>query len=811
MILHGNYLPSIPLNNRAIHSPPPPARTSHENNPTLLVSWWCTGFALAIILLRVTGRYIRTERLFREDKIMALSMIPLMVRMGLVHVVLIWGTNNALISGTVSAEEIRKREIGSKLVLPSRIILWIAKFTISEFLKRLTSQVWKRSYELGLQIIRYFLVVTFVAVVIATLAECQPFSHYWQVVPDPGARCRQGIAQLMTMATSDIITDLLLVCFPIPIVLKSNMPIKRKCSLILLFALSLILVAITIYRVIGVIDRDFEQQFRSLLASLEILAAAAVSNALVLGSFVRDRGAKKQRWRYGSQGGHSSQDRGTHTPRRAITQRNWGSDADLVGDLGIRCAPELTEKENHTPRPAPVALPTERHAKNLTPAPRRQHAPEGLNLELKDSKPRDHQPLNATDIPTTPKTPSFFDVGGLLGDNEQPGGAKQHSITVPQPRDFSCPASLLQSAPVHASWTGGSRKGSDAFLEDIGGLLPAGSAVSENCSSPIERGVNLADVPRETGLQVVQLSQQTNERRREPPLEIQDIGGLLSSNPIQARRPSTSNKRGMSLSDELGKAEPDIERDSPSEYTPVKASPPEIQDVGGLLSAGLTQLPGRPSDSDMRDESLVHVLRETGPSISPERRLPPRKLKNEPVGLQDVVLAEGPAHHGKQYIPQTGFQQFIEAWLSFIQRGIALFGGGDEWPYEKYTFREGEFRIDVNKGEAGRPTWDDFHSVGVTVRDNILHFAVSRRKYSNVRVTIDRIGIPGELVEAVVDLWYAGTDVGYLKPTGTAQGQALPGRLRVAQPQQENGTLEFLYSKPKEYLNLSPTHSIEAT
>ena len=105
--------------------------------------------------------------------------------------------------------------------------LWIAKFTISEFLKRLTSQVWKRSYELGLRFIRYFLAVTFLAVVIATLSECQPFHHYWQIVPDPGPKCRQGVAQLITMGASDIITDVLLVIFPIPIVIKSNMAFRR--------------------------------------------------------------------------------------------------------------------------------------------------------------------------------------------------------------------------------------------------------------------------------------------------------------------------------------------------------------------------------------------------------------------------------------------------------------------------------------------------------------------------------------------------------------------------------------------------------
>ena len=74
--------------------------------------------------------------------------------------------------------------------------------------------------------------MTFIAVVIATLAECQPFNHYWQVVPDPGSKCRQGKAQLITMGTSDIITDLLIVGFPIPIVLKSAMATKRRVALL---------------------------------------------------------------------------------------------------------------------------------------------------------------------------------------------------------------------------------------------------------------------------------------------------------------------------------------------------------------------------------------------------------------------------------------------------------------------------------------------------------------------------------------------------------------------------------------------------
>ena len=108
------------LQSRSLYSIPPNAQTKVGRNPALLVSWWCTVFALVIILVRLAGRYIRTERLFREDKMMALSIVPLLIRMGLVHCILLWGTNNANLAG-MTENELYHRQLGSKLVLAARI------------------------------------------------------------------------------------------------------------------------------------------------------------------------------------------------------------------------------------------------------------------------------------------------------------------------------------------------------------------------------------------------------------------------------------------------------------------------------------------------------------------------------------------------------------------------------------------------------------------------------------------------------------------------------------------------------------------
>lgn len=107
----------------ALYSDPPSYRDFKYDKPSLLVCWWVTSLCTCIILLRVTGRFIRTERLFPEDRIAALTLIPLFLRMGCVHYIMIHGTNNIDFNGVVMTEaEVKHREIASGLVLLSRIL-----------------------------------------------------------------------------------------------------------------------------------------------------------------------------------------------------------------------------------------------------------------------------------------------------------------------------------------------------------------------------------------------------------------------------------------------------------------------------------------------------------------------------------------------------------------------------------------------------------------------------------------------------------------------------------------------------------------
>ncbi|KAI9814934.1 MAG: hypothetical protein M1826_002139 [Phylliscum demangeonii] len=455
---------------------PPPARTLEDDKPTLLVSWWCTGFAVTVIVFRIGGRFVRIEHLFREDKIMALALIPLALRMAVVHVVLLWGTNNAVTTG-LSRKQIHHREIGSRLVLLSRIlyaaILWIEKYSIAETLYRLLSHSWRSAYERAVRALRWFLLVTFVAVVLSTIVECRPLPRSWQVVPDPGPKCRLAYGQLMTMGAANVLTDLLLVGLPIPIILRSTMTVRRKISLVLLFALSLAPAAVTLYRIPTLMDRAGSQQYRTLCASFEILVATAASNALALGSYVRDRGPKKKKFKLSS--GSDSLSR--PSIRRDGRTLHWDSDEDLVRSLGVGFDPEPAFASTDgagasKSRPDPILVPGARThaASHREPAWRFPSPPPELNRDL-DARNR-HRYGGASSPEgsiVTPRRVAFFDVGGLLSNDKHEARPGTSVTPIIDLYADSCSDVMTDGGSVGAGPA--SRAGSHVFLQDMGGLV----------------------------------------------------------------------------------------------------------------------------------------------------------------------------------------------------------------------------------------------------------------------------------------------------------------------------------------------------
>lgn len=311
----------------------------------------------------------------------------------------------------------------------------MSKFTVSEFLKRTFYNTWRRSYERILFGIRMFLVATFIAVVIATLGECHPLSHAWQVVPDPGPECRQGYAQLITMGAADIITDILLIAFPIPIIIRSQVSLGRKSVLIMLFSASALLIGITGARVPKIIEMHGLQQYRTVWASIEILLSAFVSNAIILGSFARGKGIKRNKYR-----AHSVSDSIERAPiRRAVPlAQACDNEEEMFHSIGCRMPKELAEEPEDFPTPAKVV-------------------PFDLDLEKADEEDQDDDA----------RRDSRWDrIRSPLVSSNSPGRWNREST-----RDL---AAFLRSTPRASPLTpagGQSRPDLSLRISDVGGLL----------------------------------------------------------------------------------------------------------------------------------------------------------------------------------------------------------------------------------------------------------------------------------------------------------------------------------------------------
>lgn len=314
------------------------------------------------------------------------------------------------------------------------------------------------------------------------------------------------------MSTSNIMTDLVLVIFPVPIILTSHMGPKRKFQLTLLFCLSLAPVGTTIYRVVYVFRTHGSQQTRSLLASVELLFATTAANALVLGSFVRDRGTKKTKYRADSVAADSI-DR--MSSRRPTIHRHWGSDEDLVRDIGLGNNQNYRNTDEEAAselgfRPAPLASMGQwQFGQPLTMSAARRD-----NALLHHDQLATSSQSNSTN---TPRRVSFLDGGGM-GDGET-----NETTLRGTPDSFHSshdPLSPYRATPSPTMTASGSglRRGSQTLLQDLGGLLrPFQSRRSMTPSSGTELQP-IAQHPHE-------LAYEIDEFRGGPVLV--DVGGLL--------------------------------------------------------------------------------------------------------------------------------------------------------------------------------------------------------------------------------------------------------------------------------------------
>lgn len=263
-------------------------------DPTLLIHWLFTWLALLIMALRLWGRKYVRQSFNRGDYLTMAACACALIRLGMIHVVLIWGTNNMTAAQRANHHftptDIYQREVGSKLTITNRVFynsyLWLQKLVLLDLYQRLIQDLPYEKWLIRAYLVVFFLTYTTVQVV--TFAECKPFYLYWQVIPAPGP-CAEAQVQLIALGVLNIVTDFMLIILPLPVIFKLKAPTSRKAQLIILFTLGIFIILITIIRLPINSHNSTSQVNRTTWASTELLTAAFVVNAPTLYSFWNKR------------------------------------------------------------------------------------------------------------------------------------------------------------------------------------------------------------------------------------------------------------------------------------------------------------------------------------------------------------------------------------------------------------------------------------------------------------------------------------------------------------------------------------------
>ncbi|KAI5458992.1 hypothetical protein BGZ63DRAFT_269713 [Mariannaea sp. PMI_226] len=205
--------------------------------------WTWYAITWLIVIARITSRRLLLGAFVKlqvEDYLMFFAMITdtiLMVGMGIIS-----RTSSNLIDPNdktaLTPDDIRHRIYGSKWVLVVEqmqcITIWTIKFCLLIMYNRLTMSL---KQNLAVKIVAGYAVFGFVLMEILYLGVwCRPFNQYWAVPPN-SAQCSAATHHLITNAVLNISSDLMIIAIPMPIFLKSQLPVKRKVVLCGVFAL----------------------------------------------------------------------------------------------------------------------------------------------------------------------------------------------------------------------------------------------------------------------------------------------------------------------------------------------------------------------------------------------------------------------------------------------------------------------------------------------------------------------------------------------------------------------------------------------
>lgn len=124
----------------------------------------------------------------------------------------------------------------------------------------------------------WFCLLSYVGIILAVGLNCYPVQLYWQVSPIPPMRCTTVLIRQLPIGIGNLISDVCLLALAIPLIIKVQLPLRKKIILAGLLSGGVFVIIITILRLTFVLQKNKNVNMAAIWSFREMLVAIFVVN-----------------------------------------------------------------------------------------------------------------------------------------------------------------------------------------------------------------------------------------------------------------------------------------------------------------------------------------------------------------------------------------------------------------------------------------------------------------------------------------------------------------------------------------------------
>ncbi|KAH8152775.1 uncharacterized protein LAJ45_03000 [Morchella importuna] len=228
----------------------------HRMSAYVVESWTLFSVGAVVIFMRLVARLkmVGFAGLKPDDYLMFIGLIVYAVESTMAHLVGIAGGSNFGLTEVereaLTPHQVQMRVMGTKAFMVGWFtytgLIYILKLCMVFFFKRVTFGLDRQG------LIRSCFVsvgVTWIVIILTLFLTCRPWYKSFQVVPDPGLMCQiENPVYYLVVLILNLFTDGLIISVPLPLLLRTRMPIQRKMFLVIMFSAGIFVMIAAVLR-----------------------------------------------------------------------------------------------------------------------------------------------------------------------------------------------------------------------------------------------------------------------------------------------------------------------------------------------------------------------------------------------------------------------------------------------------------------------------------------------------------------------------------------------------------------------------------